>query len=146
MKRSDFVWTLMCVLLATPAVGWADATNAPPVAPPVPATLKQQLSTWTLPEVAFRDAEVATVIEYLKTESKKLTPDQAPINIVWLVPPDAKLPRVTMQLRNISFEDVLRYVTQLVRLRYRIEEHAVVIKPRETPPPPPAPKPDAKPQ
>ena len=146
MKR--FEW-IMAALAAGLVAAAAETTNTPPAAPVFAVTLKQQLASWVLPNVAFRDSEPATVVEYLRTESKKFTADQSAVNFVWMVPPDTKLPHVTMQLRNVSFEDVLRYTSRAAGLRYRIEEHAVVISQREPqaappPPSPPSPKPDAK--
>jgi hypothetical protein len=100
------------------------------------AVLKRQLDKTVVPEINFREANPLDVIEYLRDESKKYTPDKSDINYVWLVPPDAKVGVVTLSLRSVSLTDVLHYVTQMAGLRYRLDPHAVVIYQSEAEPTP----------
>ncbi len=107
--------------------------------------LRRKLEQLVIPEVSFRQAAPADVIEFLRDQTKQLTTDKTPVNVVWLVPADAKLPPITLSLRKVPFTDVLGYVTQIAGLRYRIEPHAVVIyKPEPEKPAQSAPAPDAK--
>jgi hypothetical protein len=106
---------------------------------------KRSLESLVLTEVNFRDAEPAAVIDFLRAETKKLTPDKKPINFVWLVPPDAKLGRVTLHLQNIPLLDVVRYTTLAAGLRYRVDPHAIVIyQQAPAPPQPAAPEPNVE--
>ncbi len=43
------------------------------------------------------------------------------------------MPRITLFLRNVTLWDALRYVTEISGLRFRVDEHAVVILPAGTP-------------
>lgn len=94
--------------------------------------LKRQLESIRMPEVLFREAKAEDVIEYLRTEGAKYSKDKSEINYVWLVPADAKLGPVTLNLHNVPLSDVLRYVTQMAGLRYRLEPNAVVIYPPDS--------------
>jgi hypothetical protein len=101
------------------------------------AALKQRLETLTVPAVNFRDAPVRDAIEWLREESGKLSPDKQPLNVVWMVPADAKLPGITLKLQQVPLLELLRYVTELAGLRYRLDPHAVVIfKPEPAAPTP----------
>jgi hypothetical protein len=89
--------------------------------------LKQKLENTILPEVKVREAAVADVIESLRAQCKKLTGGQEEINVVWQVPPGRQLAKVTLSLRNVPVLDAIRYVTELARLKFRVDDHAVVI-------------------
>jgi hypothetical protein len=110
--------------------------------------LRRKLEQIFVPDVHFRNASVTDVVDFLAAEAKKLAPDQTQINFVWQVPPDTKLNPVTLNLKNVPFVDVLKYVTQLTGLKYRVDAHAVVIyKPEPEKPIPPASEPlHVKPQ
>ena len=75
----------------------------------------------------FRAASPQDVIDYLRHESGKFAADKTEVNFVWQVPDSVQLPPITLSLKNIPLSDVLRYVTQLTGLRYRVEPYAVVI-------------------
>jgi hypothetical protein len=126
---------LVAVLLAVAA------TNQPPVE----LTLKQRIAGTVIPAVHMDQAEPQQVIEWLRAETKKCTPDKTEINFVWQVPATTKLRTVTLNLVKVPLSDVLNYVTQAAGLRYRVERHAVVIHLPE-PPPTKKPVPNAKPQ
>jgi general secretion pathway protein D len=109
------------------------------------AELKRKLNDLIVPELNVREAGPADVIEFLRAESKKLTSDKSEINFVWQVPADQKFPKITLNLKKVPMIDVIRYVTDLAKLGYRIDPHVVVIfVPEKTTPPPTAS--DVKPQ
>jgi len=104
--------------------------------------LRRTLEELIVPEVSFHGAKPHDVIDFLAAETKRLLPDNTPINFVWLIPSDAPLKPVTLDLKKVPFTDVLGYATQQAGLRYRIEARAVVIyKPEATRPIPPASEP-----
>jgi hypothetical protein len=113
--------------------------------------LTRKLSETVVPEVKFRDANAFDVLDTLQRESKKLTADKSEINLVWQVPPDAKLSKITLNLKQVPMLDVIKYVTAIAKLSYRVDARAVVIYPAE-PEPAPVPtsgassEPNAKPQ
>jgi hypothetical protein len=89
--------------------------------------LRETLDEIVIPEVNFRGAGAADVIEFLQTESQKVSGANRPINIVWQAPEAAKTAKVTLNLRGIPLTDVLKYVTESAGLRYRVDPHAIVI-------------------
>jgi len=91
------------------------------------AALKRKLAAITFPSVQFRDANPQDVIEFIRQEVGKLSPDKDEINFVWQIPSGVAVPPITLNLKNIPLPDVLTYVTQLTGLRYRVDAYAVVI-------------------
>ena len=89
--------------------------------------LRRQLNETIIPEVSVQETPVIDVIEFLRVQSQKLAADKTPINFVWQAPEEAKTVKVTLSLRKIPLADVLKYVTEIAGLRYRVETHAVVI-------------------
>jgi hypothetical protein len=91
------------------------------------AALRETLEEIVIPEVNFRGAGVVEVIDYLQTESQKVSGSENPINFVWEAPESSKTAKVTLNLRGVPLADVLKYVTESAGLRYRVDPHAVVI-------------------
>jgi len=126
------------------------------------AEVQQKLNDIIFPELNFREAVVGDVVRFLSEESRKLdTPTHTGVNMVLSTgiaagggeaaapPPPAPegqppqpqptgvtveaAPRISLNLRNTPMIDVLRYVTQLANLKYRIDSSAVVILPTNAP-------------
>lgn len=91
------------------------------------AELKRKLDVVVFSEINFTNATVPDVLTYLQKQSGLLSPDKTEVNFVWLVPPDTKMPTITLSLRRVSLSDLIGYVMEVAQLRYRVEEHAVVI-------------------
>ncbi len=98
-------------------------------------TLRESLDEIIIPEVNFRDAGLAEVIEFLQAQSQKLSGADSLINFVWEAPESFKTAKVTLNLRSVPLADVLKYVTESAGLRYRVDPHAVVIYQRAAPAP-----------
>ncbi|MGO9246097.1 MAG: STN domain-containing protein [Verrucomicrobiia bacterium] len=96
---------------------------------PHPSTaLRETLDEIIIPEVNFREVGVADVIEFLRTESQKISGADYPINFVWQASAESfKTTKVTLDLRRVPLADVLKYVTESAGLRYRVDPRAVVI-------------------
>lgn len=92
-----------------------------------PADLKGRLQGTVIPELNVRDAAVVDVIDFLQAEGQKNSKDKTPINFVWQAPENVKTAKVTLSLRKVPLADMLKYVTESVGLRYRVDAHAVVI-------------------
>ena len=89
--------------------------------------LRHKLEGTIIHELNVRDVPVTDVIETLRAESEKLSPDKTAINFVWQAPESSKSAKVTLNLHNIPLGDVLGYVTESAGLRYRADAHAIVI-------------------
>src|SRR5579862_3144725 len=92
-----------------------------------PADLKGRLQEIVIPELNVRDAAVVDVIDFLQAEGQKRSKDKTPLNFVWQAPENAKVAKITLNLRKVPLADVLKYVTDGAGLRYRVDAHAVVI-------------------
>ena len=91
-------------------------------------TLKETLEEIIIPEVDFRGVGVADAIDFLQTESQKVSGADTPINFVWEASAQSfKAVKVTLDLRRVPLADVLKYVTESAGLRYRVDPRAVVI-------------------
>jgi hypothetical protein len=109
---------------------------------PVPAELPRQtsapstvaitgkLNSIIFPKIDFRDATVREAIEFLAAKSKSLDPEGQGVNIV-LKFDDAEFgkTRITLTLNNVPLIEVIKYVTNLANLKYKIEPFAVSIVP-----------------
>lgn len=104
----------------------------------------KQVAGIVVPSVNFREVDPKEIFEQLMEESTSLTPDKSQVNIVWQVPANVKVRPVTLSLRKVPLLDVVRYVTELAGLRYRIDSRAIVIYVPEAAPAAPAAK-DATP-
>jgi hypothetical protein len=102
--------------------------------------LRRKLDQIILPELSLSNAAAADAVRHLRDESRRLDPDKEGINVVWQVPPDTPVARVTLSLRNVPLGEALRYVAQIAGLRWRVEPYAVVFalpEPRKAPDAPP---------
>jgi hypothetical protein len=99
---------------------------------------RRYLESLVVADLNTRDADVATVLDYLRTESAKVAPDKAAVNIVLLAPANARLGRITLSLHKISLYEALRYTAVAAGLALRTEPHAAVLElpAAETAPPP----------
>jgi len=89
--------------------------------------LKTKIKDIIVPEINVREAAVGDVIDFLRGQGQSLSPDKAPVNIVWQAPEEAKNVKITLNLRDVPLADALKYATQSAGLRYRIDPHVVVI-------------------
>ncbi len=90
-------------------------------------SLKRKLEELTLPEVNVRDALASDVVNYLRDESRRIDPAKEGVNIVWQVPAETPVKKVSLTLRKVPLGEVLRYVAQAAGLRMRVEPYAVVV-------------------
>jgi hypothetical protein len=104
------------------------------------ASLRQKIDSLIVPEINVREASVSDVVNFLKEQAQALSADKASVNVIWEAPEETKTAKVTLSLREVPLADALKYVTESVGLRYRVDAHAIVIYL-----PPPAAPPHAKP-
>jgi general secretion pathway protein D len=114
------------------------------------AEITQKLNDIIIPEVNFREAAVSDVVTFLHDESVRLDPQHLGVNFVLspdistapaapsTAPPAAAAPEtaavhevatrpITLSLRNVPLIEVIKYITGIANLKYRIEQSAVLI-------------------
>jgi len=92
--------------------------------------LAEKLSRLVLPGINFEDANIQSIIKLLKRESKAIdTIDGTGINIVLGMDENelAKVPHVDMVLENIPMDEAIRYLCQMCKLKYRIDDQVLTI-------------------
>jgi general secretion pathway protein D len=77
--------------------------------------------------IDFSGASLEEVVEYLRVRSRDLDPDRRGLDFVVSVAPGTPPQSITLNLLNVPIEEVLRYVTEIAGLTYRIEDFAVRI-------------------
>ncbi|MHB1081405.1 MAG: Amuc_1098 family type IV pilus outer membrane protein [Prosthecobacter sp.] len=88
--------------------------------------ITQKLRTITFPKVEFDGATLAEVVELLKVRSRDLDPEGRGISFVLSVPPEARDKQVSLNLLNVPMEELLRYVSEMCGVAYKVDEHAVI--------------------
>lgn len=81
--------------------------------------LEEKLRRATVPDIAFEEAGLMEVVHYLS--------QQGDVNIVVTKPVQEEEVTITLRLSDVPLYDVIRYVTEVVGLWFRIDDHAVVI-------------------
>ncbi|NQT81926.1 hypothetical protein HQ563_02820, partial [bacterium] len=82
--------------------------------------LEGKLRRAVLPEMSFEEADVMEVLDYLSREGD--------VNIVLIERVGKQgLTLTQLRLKNIPLYDAIRYVTEVIGVYFRIDDHAVVI-------------------
>jgi hypothetical protein len=90
------------------------------------AETEKKLSTLVLAHLEVKDATFQTTLDYLKQLAEKQ--GQA-VSFVVQVPPEvADAKKVTLNLSNIPFTEVLRYMGELTGFKFSVEKYAIVVK------------------
>ncbi|MBI3986580.1 MAG: von Willebrand factor type A domain-containing protein, partial [Lentisphaerae bacterium] len=107
--------------------------------------LIEKLNQIRIPELNFRSANIVDVVKFLSQASIANDSNSAPnekglsIDLDMRRPgqPDDKasrVPEITLNLRNLTLIDALKYVTEVTNLKYRLTENGkVVIMPADVP-------------
>lgn len=88
-------------------------------------SISEKLRTMMLPRVEFSGATMDEVVELLRVRSLDFDPQGRGINFVMSVPPEARGKPISLTLFNVPMEEVLRYVSEMCGVSYKVDEHAV---------------------
>jgi len=117
------VITLCTVVLAT--MCFAQETSDPKI-----AALTKKLDSIVIPEVQFREADVADAVQFLTRAAKEYDADKTGVNIV-LMDKENKS-KVTLTLQKTSLHRILKLTAEMAGLSVAVEEDGVVLrKPKE---------------
>ncbi len=143
LRRLHLYFVCIGLIAAFAGTAAAQGTKASP-------SLRKKLKNIIIPKISFEDTPVSTVLKFLKDRSRELDPDGSGINFLLLLraPKQTKQaprkrsksdkgkdkkeeeyeePTVTMEFNNIPLGEAIRYICVGAGLRYKSEEHAVVI-------------------
>lgn len=84
------------------------------------------------PHVSFQGATIAEVIEYLRVKGRGCDAESGAlteVNVVLLANSEESGSSLSIDVKNISWNDALRYVAEMAGLKFRFQTHAAVISP-----------------
>lgn len=87
--------------------------------------IRQKLRSITFPKVEFDGATLEEVVELLRVRSRDLDPEGRGISFVVSVPSEARSKTVSLNLLKVPMEELLRYVSEMCDVSYKVDEHAV---------------------
>jgi bla regulator protein blaR1 len=103
----------------------------------------EKLNSIIIPRIDFKDTTIEEAVDFLRQRAVELDatePDPAKkgINLVIVPPPQATAegpvpvpPRIgELKLRNVPLGRVLQYICEITRLRYTVDDTAVILTPR----------------
>lgn len=109
------------------------------------STMFDKLEKIIIPELNFTEVDVVDAIKYLQDQSKALDPEKQGVNFVLKVNPTstpaapaagdaAAAPppiqrTLSLNLRQVPLMEVLRFITNLTNLQFKVEEYSVYIFP-----------------
>lgn len=96
------------------------------------ARLRQKMDEIIIPSVHFENATLKQALEFLRKQSRELDKSSAPaakkgVNIILRQTDFQDSPHITLDLKNVPLSEVLRYVTELSLMRFRVESEAVFV-------------------
>ncbi|MFZ2641682.1 MAG: M56 family metallopeptidase, partial [Verrucomicrobiia bacterium] len=110
----------------------APAAGTPRLAAPVGAAA-EKAKRIVVPRMEFAEAPLSSVVEYLKDASCTLDPEKKGVNIILRIPPGAKSPAITLNLREVPLLDAVRYTAEVAGLKMTADENALVLSPAKVP-------------
>ncbi len=100
--------------------------NASAAGAPRPAgAAAEKAKRIVVPLLDFREAPLKDVLNFLADQSLQLDPDKKGVNILLQAPRGAKLPAITLSLRNIPLLEALNYLAQLADYELAADDHTL---------------------
>lgn len=101
--------------------------------------LEGRLARVIIPEIAFADAPIGDVLDYLASRTQELTKGETVVNFIYKGTPEQRAGTpITLSLRSVPLSEAIKYVGELSRSKVKYEPHAVVIDPNPGAEPAPA--------
>jgi len=91
------------------------------------AQVEKKLRGLRIAHVDFSGAGLDEVMEYLRVTSRNVDPTGRGIDIIVHLDAEARGRQISLNLNNVPLEDLLRYVTEMAGVTYRVEANAVMI-------------------
>lgn len=90
--------------------------------------LEQKMEEIVIPQIDFSGADLETIRRALNTLSRQYDTDKAGVNFVVSADVTTSQP-VNLKLRNVSIGEVVRYVSQIAGVKFRLSEVGVTFSP-----------------
>ena len=102
------------------ALPTAFAAETPPIT--------SKASKIIIPKVAFRDATVNEGVDFVRTISRQLDPDNSGVTIILVASEETKSKRVDLDLINVSVSDAVKYLAIAAGLEMTRDGEAIVLR------------------
>ncbi len=91
--------------------------------------MEKALTALIIPHVQLKDATFDSTLEYLKQTAEKASGGKTKVSFVVQVPEDvATKTKVSIDLADIPFTEVLHYLSELTGFKFTIEKYAITVK------------------
>ncbi len=97
------------------------------------------LAQLMVPSVKFKEAELTAALEALRAQVTKLSEGKQSVNFVVQVPEEQAKTPITLNLANVPFTEVLKYVGTLAGVTFAYDKYAILVQPAGTAKSEPAP-------
>ena len=90
------------------------------------AQMYEKLQSIIIPEVDFGGVNISSIVRQLNKRSRECDPEGKGINLIYS-PSDDDMQEVTLQFTNLPIGEIIRYLCQYAKLKYKVEDKAVTI-------------------
>jgi hypothetical protein len=99
------------------------------------AYYEEKMKQIIFPQVQFEGATAEEAIEFLRIKSRdydssEKDPARRGMSLIIKPGPAPSTARISLDLKNVSYAEALRQITQLAGMKYAVEPHAIVVTPR----------------
>lgn len=93
-------------------------------------SMQASLEKLILPKVNFQEASLPEVLEFLRQKASQVGEGKVAVSFVMKLDETAKNAKVTLNLQDVPFSEVLRYIGELANVEFSYEPYAIVVKPK----------------
>lgn len=92
--------------------------------------LEGRLARIIIPEIAFAEAPIGDVLDYLAARAAEISKGETVVNFIYRGTPEQRQSSlITLSLRQVPLTEAIKYVGQLSQSRIKYEPHAVIVDP-----------------
>ncbi len=92
--------------------------------------VEKKLAAIIIPNIEFKEATLRETLEFLRKKVNDMPNNQQPVNFVMQLPDEqAATAKVTLNLTNIPFTEVLRYIGGLAGVSFAYDKYAIIVRP-----------------
>ena len=88
--------------------------------------LVQKMQTIIIPKIEFTEVPLPEALNFLRSEARKHDPRKMGVNLI-LLTREKTPPKITLNVRNLSLDSSLRFVTELAGYAYEVREQGVEV-------------------
>lgn len=111
------------------AIGYLKTIRAREAQAGVGASQEKQLAKVIVPKVELKEASLTAALEFLKQNVAKLTDGKQAVNFVVQLPETQANAPVTLNLTNVPFTEVLKYIGTLAGVSFAYDRYAIMVRP-----------------